>query len=225
MDTLIVGDEPGALTKIQTYLVNQGHKVHEARSSQLSAQNAAEHDYDALVIDVTTPRMDGLTLIRQLRDAGQSDVPIIVLSGRASLSEKLDYFRSGADDYLAAPYEAAELEARMAVLARRNRRPSDPLMKVGDLHFHPHTLKVEREGRSIKLCPTGLTLLRILMRETHRVVRRSELESAVWGEDVPTSDALRTHIASLRSAIDKPFGRALLHTIHGIGYRLADACA
>jgi len=222
VDTLVVTGNPGTRTKINAYLSHRGHTVHQATDGQTGLEQATSRIYDALVLDATTPRLDGQNLIRQLRDVARSDLPIIVLSDSGSLSEKLEYFRSGADDYLPKPFEVEELEARLSVLVRRCGNTASRVMTVGDLSFDTATLRVERAGKPIRLYPTTFTLLRVLMRETHRVVRRTELEKAVWGDDVPTSDSLRTHIACLRSAIDKPFNQSLLHTIHGIGYRLSN---
>ena len=129
---------------------------------------------------------------------------------------------AGADDYLVKPFELQEVAARLKVLAGRGRRRSSRELKVGGLTFNQDTLNVSREGKEIYLNPIGLKLLHCLMEASPNVVSRAELETEVWGEEMPDSDSLRVHIHSLRSAIDKPFASNMIQTRHGIGYRLVE---
>jgi DNA-binding response OmpR family regulator len=168
------------------------------------------------------PGMDGLQLISRLRSAAGVDIPILILSGCGTLPDKLNGFQCGADDYLVKPFDLPELEARLLALHRRQVGNSANTLRVADLEFDVATLTVKRAGVPLKLKPTALKLLKILMKETGRVVSRQELERTLWGSELPDSDSLRTHIAHLRSAIDKPFSNKLLHTLHGIGYRLME---
>ena len=130
-------------------------------------------------------------------------------------------FDSGADDYLVKPFAMKELEIRLDALKRRSSgRVGTRTLKVGDLEYDPVTEIVRRGGRKLELNPSQRKLLMMLMQNTHRVVRRGELEQALWGDDRPDADILRAHIYALRVAIDKPFPTRLLKTVHGTGYRL-----
>ena len=132
-------------------------------------------------------------------------------------------FDSGADDYLVKPFALQELEARLLALVRRAQpNAADTVLQVADLTMNLDTLTVQRDGHPIKLTPMNLQILEFLMRQSRRVISRRELEKLLWQEEPPDSDALRAHIHTLRSAVDKRFEQALIRTIHGIGYRLAE---
>jgi DNA-binding response OmpR family regulator len=147
-----------------------------------------------------------------------------MLTARDQLDDKIKGFGAGADDYLVKPFALKELEMRLEALRRRGSGAGvHQTLKVADLEFDPDTQTVRRAGQRLDLNPSLRTLLGVLMANTHRVVRRSELEAALWGDDPPDADVLRAHIYALRNAIDKPFERKLLHTVHGTGYRLSDA--
>ncbi len=134
----------------------------------------------------------------------------------------LQGFRSGADDYLVKPFALSELSARIEAVLRRAQGGGRRELSVADLSYDLDTLEVKRAGKSLKLNPIGLKLLAVLMQKSPHVVRRDALEEAVWGDDCPDSDSLRSHVHQLRQVIDKPFSVALLHTVHGVGYRLAE---
>ena len=156
-----------------------------------------------------------------LRERGR-DTPILMLTARDTLDAKLEGFASGADDYLVKPFALQELEARLLALQRRARGDAARgRIQVADLSFDPDTLRVERGGRRIELSPIPLKILEVLLRASPRVVPRAELERAVWGDSPPDSDALRAHVHVLRSVIDTADEPPLLHTVRGIGYRLA----
>jgi DNA-binding response OmpR family regulator len=144
-----------------------------------------------------------------------------MLTARDTLDDKVAGFNVGADDYLVKPFALQELEVRLHALQRRFGNQPPHILNVADLSFNTDTLEVKRAGTNITLTPTGLKILELLMRKSPQVVSRREIEHAVWGEDIPDSDALRSHMHTLRVAIDHPFDTALVHTIHGIGFRLA----
>ena len=148
-----------------------------------------------------------------------------MLTARDRLEDKLAGFEKGADDYLVKPFELQEVEARLKVLASRGRRLNQRELRVGDLIFNVDTLDVTRPGTEIYLNPIGLKLLHRLMESSPNVVSRAELETEVWGDEMPDSDSLRVHIHSLRGAIDKPFDTNMIQTRHGIGYRLVESDA
>jgi DNA-binding response OmpR family regulator len=181
---------------------------------------AASNEYDAIILDLSLPGIDGLELCRQLRSVKHSDVPILMLTARDTLDDKLTGFSVGADDYLVKPFELQEVYARVQALWRRSKQSSKSILKVSDLTLDTQTREVRRADVTLNLNPIPFKILQLLMENTHRVVSRSEIEIQVWGDDATDSDALRTHISSLRNTIDKPFSNKLLHTMHGVGYRL-----
>ncbi len=147
-----------------------------------------------------------------------------MLTARDSLEDKLDGFASGADDYLVKPFALLELEARLQALVRRGHTASvlSRRLQVADLALDLSTRRVTRAGKTLDVAPIPMKILETLMRQSPRLVTRAELERAIWGDAPPDSDALRAHLHQLRQAIDKPFPRALLHTVRGFGYRVAD---
>jgi len=147
----------------------------------------------------------------------------LMLTARDTIDDKIAGLDAGADQYLVKPFEIRELEARVRTLMRRHRGAlGRDTLQVGDLVLDTATMSVTRAATPIKLMPIGIKLLTILMRASPRVVSRQQLEHEVWGDLLPDSDTLRSHLYALRRAIDKPFGRSLLHTLPGLGYRLTD---
>jgi DNA-binding response OmpR family regulator len=183
---------------------------------------ALSESYDVIVLDLMLPGLDGLSLCRQLRQAGHTRVPILMLTAKDLLEDKIEGFEAGADDYLIKPFSLIELDARLKALVRRASPPLAPrTLTVGDLRFDLDTLEADRGGERIKLNPTTRRILSVLMQNSHRVVTRAELERELWGDQPPEGDFLRAHMHALRTAIDKNFAQKLLHTIHGTGYRLS----
>jgi len=168
------------------------------------------------------PGLDGIELCKRLRAESQLRTPILMLTAKDLLSDKVTGFDAGADDYLVKPFSLVELAVRLKALTRRHMStaPARQVIEIADLKFDLNTLSAERAGQSLKLNPTTRRLLAALMQNTHRVVTREELEHILWGEQVPPGDVLRAHMHALRAAIDKGFEPRLLHTIHGTGYRL-----
>jgi DNA-binding response OmpR family regulator len=160
---------------------------------------------------------------KRLREEARKSTPILMLTARDTLDEKLTGLSAGADDYLTKPFAIQELEARLRVLIRRERRQvGSEVLKVGDLVLDPVSLRATRGGTELQLSPIGLKLLTILMRESPRVVSRQDIEREIWGNSLPDSDTLRSHLYNLRKIIDKPFEKPLLHTVQSAGYRIAD---
>lgn len=225
MRVLIIEDNPDIAANLGDYLEDHGHTVDFAGDGITGLHLAVVNDFDAIVLDLALPGMDGLEVCRKLRQDAGRDTPVLMLTARDRLEDKLAGFDKGADDYLVKPFELQEVEARLNVLASRGRRRSRRELKVGDLVYNVDTLNVCRGDTEIYLNPIGLKLLHCLMESSPNVVSRSELEMKVWGEEMPDSDSLRVHIHSLRSAIDKPFGSNMIQTRHGIGYRLVESDA
>lgn len=220
MRILLVEDNRDILANLADYLTLKGYTVDCAQDGLSGLQLASSQHFDLLVLDVMLPGIDGFTLCQRLREEARSSTPVIMLTARDTLDDRLQGFRSGADDYLLKPFALSELAARIEAVLRRSQGISKRSLQVGDLAYDLDTLEVSRAGRPLKLNPLGLKILEILMQRSPNVVRRDALEEAIWGEDCPDSDSLRSHIHQLRQVIDKPFAQPLLHTVHGVGYRL-----
>ena len=218
---LIVEDNADLAANIADYLEARGHLVDVALDGITGLHLAVSLPHDIIVLDLMLPGMNGLTLCRRLRQDAQSSVPVLMLTARATLDDKIAGFAEGADDYLVKPFELRELDMRLQALARRS-RTGDTLRRliVADLAFDLDTLAINRAGRPISLAALPMKILELLMKRTPQVVWRREIEQAVWGDNPPDSDALRVHMHTLRSAIDGQEGPPLLHTIRGVGYQL-----
>lgn len=220
MRILIIEDNRDILANLADFLDAQGYIVDCAQDGPNGLHLATTQHFDLAILDIMLPGMDGYTLCQRLREA-QQHVPVIMLTARDTLDDRLRGFTAGADDYLVKPFELSELAARIEAVLRRSRGTQRQL-QVSDLTFDLDTLTVTRAGKLLKLNPTCLTLLETLMRKSPSVVRREILEEVVWGDNTPDTDSLRSHIHLLRQAIDKPFDTPLLQTVHGIGFRLTE---
>lgn len=217
---LIVEDHHDLAANLGDFLEDGGFTVDFASDGISALHLAIENIYDVIVLDVMMPGIDGYEVCRRLREEAASGVPIIMLTARDTLEDKLKGFESGADDYLIKPFEMRELEARIKSMIKRMRGEMEAgEMSIGGLSFDTKTMHVTREGQSLKLSPIGLHILRILMRESPKLVSREKIEAEIWGDDLPDSDALRSHLYNLRKVIDKPFDTQLLHTIQSLGYK------
>ena len=222
MRILVIEDNRDIAANLGDFLEDRGHTVDYAADGVAGLHLAVVNDFDAVILDLNLPGMDGLEVCKRLRAEGRKQTPVLMLTARDSLDSKLAGFDSGADDYLVKPFALQEVEARLSVLARRGKAAQPRVLHVADLEYNLDTLEVMRGGKTIQLNPTALKILQSLMEASPSVVTRLELENRVWGEELPDSDSLRVHIHGLRAAIDKPFDKALIQTRHGIGYRIAD---
>ena len=221
MRVLLIEDEPTTAKSIELMLGTEGFNVYTTDLGEEGIDLGKLYDYDIIVLDLQLPDMSGFEVLKALRVA-KVQTPVLILSGNAIVEAKVKALGFGADDYMTKPFALQELSARLEVLARRGKGPQSRVLKVSDLTFNLDTLTVNREGKSIQLNPIGLKLLQALMEASPSVVTRQDLEQKVWGEELPDSDSLRVHIHGLRAAIDKPFEKPLIHTRHGIGYRMVD---
>jgi DNA-binding response OmpR family regulator len=221
MHILLVEDHQDIAENISDYFIAKGDQVTHASDGLQGLALARANQHDVIVLDVMLPGMNGIELCRRLRSTEDVATPILMLTARDLLSDKVTGFDAGADDYLVKPFSLVELAMRLKALTRRH-VPANAAtsVTVSDLRFDLHTLEAERAGQAIKLNPTTRRLLSILIQNQHRVVTRVELEQAIWGYEAPEADVLRAHMHTLRAAIDKGFTPRLLHTIHGTGYRL-----
>lgn len=218
---LVVEDNADLAANICDFLEDRGYIVDAAADGISGLHLASVNPYDALVLDLMLPAIDGLTLCQRLRQEGRRALPILMLTARASLDDKIAGFESGADDYLIKPFELRELELRLNALMRRAREAGGRrLLRVADLEYDLDSLRVTRDGREVELAAIPLKILELLMKRSPNVVWRRDIEQAVWGDSPPDSDALRVHMHTLRSAIEFAGRPALLRTLRGIGYQI-----
>jgi DNA-binding response OmpR family regulator len=219
---LLVEDHLNLAQAVGAYFESSGFTMDYAHDGLSALHLATTQRYDAIILDIMLPGIDGLEICRRLRQDARLSTPILMLTARDQLQDKLTGFQQGADDYLVKPFDLPELEARIIALIRRERGELDEsIYKIHDLSMNTSTMQVMRNGQIIHLSPTCLRILRILMRESPNLVTREQLENELWGDLTPDSDTLRSHLYKLRKAIDKPFDTPLLETHQGIGFRLS----
>lgn len=222
MKLLLIEDHRDIAANIAEYFEARGDVLVHAVDGESGLAMAHQDAYDAIVLDLMLPGIDGIAVCRELRARSGERVPILMLTAKDLIADKVEGFEAGADDYLVKPFSLAELDVRLKALIRRSRPPeTQRTLTVGDLKFDLDTLEAERAGVAIKLNPTTRRILVVLMQNANRVVTRAELEKELWGDAPPEGDFLRAHMHALRAAIDKNFPDKLLHTVHGIGYRIA----
>ncbi len=221
MHILVIEDDLEAAGWLVKGLREAGHVTDHARDGEEGLAMAREGDYDVLIVDRMMPKMDGLTLVRKLREEGDM-TPALFLSALGDVDDKVEGLRAGGDDYIAKPYAFSELLARVEVLGRRKTaEPVQTRLKVGDLEMDLLKRKVTRAGQEILLQPREFKLLEYLMRNAGNVVTRTMLLENVWDYHFdPQTNVIDVHISRLRGKIDKEFDKPLLHTIRGAGYML-----
>lgn len=221
MRILIIEDNRDLASNMFDFLEAKGHTVDAAGDGITGMHLALVNHYDAIVLDVMLPGMDGITLCKKLRHEGGKNTPILMITARDSLDDKILGLEAGADDYLVKPCELREVELRLRVL---NRRGSDNAknqkLTVEDLVLDPYDFSVRRGGKTLEVPPIPYKILELLMTRSPQVVSREDIERVVWGESRPDSDSLRAHVHLLREVVDKPFERKLLRTMRGFGYQL-----
>lgn len=219
---LVVEDNRDICGNIAVYLERHGYVVDFAYDGKSAMYLATTQKFDLIVLDLMLPRMDGLSFCQKLRADAEVETPVLMLTARDTLVDKLKGFSAGADDYLVKPFALQELHARLQALYKRDRRHADRVLAIGDLTLNRSTLQVHRAGQRIDLSHAGIRLLQRLMEEAPSVVTRDDLEALLWADERPDGDALRSHMYKLRQAIDRPFDRPLIQTVHRIGYRIAE---
>lgn len=224
MKLLVVEDNHALVANLFAYFEARGHIVDAAPDGVAGLRLATDNHYDAIVLDWTLPRMDGVRVLQALRRSVRKEVPVLMLTARGETADKIEALRTGADDYLVKPFDLAELEARLLAQVRRaSGRVTEARLQVCDLVLDLSTAEVTRGGQPIALQPATRRLLEVLMRASPALVAREQLEEALWGDHPPDRDLLRSQMHVLRRAIDVPFASKLLHTTPRVGYRLAAA--
>lgn len=221
---LLIEDHRDLAQTVIQALESEGYVLDYADNGIHGLELATTQVFDAIILDLMLPGLDGLELCAKLRNDYGIDTPVLMLTARDELDDKLTGFAHGADDYLVKPFQMAELQARLQALIKRRRgEMSVRIWKIADLSLDTSTMTVQRADTQIPLSPIAFNILRILMRESPKVVSREALEHELWGDEPPDSDALRSHIYTLRKAIDRPFAKDLLKTVKGVGIKIADA--
>lgn len=221
MKVLIIEDDVDIATNLFDYLGGRGHIVDHAGDGLTGLHLAVRNDYDALLLDVSLPGMDGFAVCQKLRVEARRATPVLMLTARDTLQDKLAGFESGADDYLVKPFALQEVEARLLALTRRSQgRVTDQILIVGDMRFDPSTLSITRADAAVKLPPKCVRILETMMSRPGHVFSRSDLETAAWGESLAGAETLRTHMHLLRRALALPGRGDPVETVHGVGYRL-----
>lgn len=219
---LVVEDNRDICANIAAFLEKHRYVMDFAYDGISAMHVALTNPFDVIVLDLMLPGMDGLVFCQKLRAEAEVETPVLMLTARDTLDDKLRGFAAGADDYLVKPFALQELHARLQALYKRRRGNTSNLLTVGDLTFNRSTLQVHRAGRRVELNPTGMKVLQRLMEAAPSVVARDELETLLWADERPDGDALRSHLYKLRQAVDRPFDNPLIHTVHRVGYRIAE---
>lgn len=221
MNILLVEDDFDVARNICDYFEADGHTVEWAPDGLIGLESATREARDIIMLDIALPRLSGLDLCKRLRELGFNRTPIIMLTARSDIPDKVSAFDNGADDYVVKPFSLEELAGRLNALHRRAAGEHvGSELKIADLELDTATQCVKRGDQTLRLTATGRKILETLMRNTHRVVSRQEIEFVVWGDDPPQSDSLKIHIHTLREAIDRPFDSSMIKTIRGAGYRI-----
>lgn len=223
---LLAEDDWDMAGNIADYLGARGWQVQHAANGALALHLLQAERFAAVILDRDLPALDGLEVCRRLRQGPAQRVPVLMLTAADRLEERLEGFAAGVDDYLVKPFALAELHARLGALRRRGGglEPSveGEVLRCSDLELWPGRREVRRSGRRLELTNMGFAILELLLRRAPEVVRREELEAALWGDALPGSDALRSHIFTLRAAVDGASPRPLLWTHRGVGFQIRD---
>ncbi|WP_027080448.1 response regulator transcription factor [Luteimonas mephitis] len=222
MRLLVIEDNRNLVANLFEYFEARGHVLDAAPDGVTGLHLASTQAYDAVVLDWMLPGLDGPEVMRRLREEHGRDTPVIMLTARDDLPDKIAGFRAGADDYLTKPFALPELEVRLeALAARAGGRSRKRVLEVGDLRLDLATLEASRAGRPLHLFPACRKLLEVLMQASPAAVTRERLEYALWGDDPPDRDMLRSHVYELRRSVDAPFEAKLIQTLPRVGYRIA----
>jgi two-component system OmpR family response regulator len=221
MRALLVEDDPAISEFVARGLREAGFAVDEAADGERALTAITDQPYDAAVVDLMLPRLDGLSLIEEMRRRGIA-TPVLILSARRSVDDRVRGLQAGGDDYLTKPFAFAELLARIQALVRRATRAPDPTtLTVHDVVLDLLSRRVTRGGVTVDLRPREFTLLEYLMRNTGRVVSKTMILSHVWDYNFdPQTNVVDVLVSRLREKIDRPFEKKLLHTVRGVGYVL-----
>ncbi|AWK82184.1 TPA: response regulator transcription factor [Photobacterium damselae] len=220
MKVLIVDDNHNIAETIADYLELEGMTIDCAYHGEAALNLVKENHYDVIIMDIMMPKLDGINAVKKLREEQFCNTPILFLTAKDQLEDKIAAFKAGGDDYLLKPFAMEELCLRLYALSNRGPRQDIGELKFADITINTRTDEVKRAETEIKLSRIQLKILKLLMRQAPSIVSRQEVIESIWGDETPSSDALRSHIYGLRNALDKGFETSRLETIHGQGYRI-----
>jgi heavy metal response regulator len=221
MRVLVVEDEPGIALFVRQGLSEAGYAVDVAGDGEEGLDYALAADYDAIILDILLPRMDGLDLLRQVRDRGMM-TPVLLLTARDAVEDRVQGLDAGADDYLVKPFAFSELLARIRALLRRPPLQAEAVLRVGDLEMDVARHEVRRAQRVIELSAREFALLEYLIRHPTQVLSRTQIIEHVWNFDFSyESNVVDVYIGYLRRKLNRGSDRPLIHTVRGVGYRLS----
>jgi DNA-binding response OmpR family regulator len=219
---LVVEDDRKVATFIHDGLVQEGYAVDVLHDGSQAGEQAQVYDYDAVVLDLMLPGRSGFQVLRDIR-ARKSELPVLILTAKDSVDDRVTGLDAGADDYMVKPFALAELAARLRAVLRRG-SAREVVLRVGDLEVDTVRRAVRRAGKAIELKPKEYALLEFLVRNSDRPVTKSLLIEHIWNIHFDSvSNVVEVHINALRNKIDRGFARPLIHTIRGVGYMLSDA--
>jgi len=220
LDILLVEDNADLAGNIVDYLEALGHRLHYAAAGESGLREALINRFDIVLLDLALPGRDGLSICAEIRRKADRRVPILMLTARDTLDDKLMGFAAGADDYLVKPFSLAELAARVAALAHRPHLNQPHRLSIGPLIIDRQARTATRDGRTLRLTPLLWELLLLLAEAWPHPVSRDEVTLRLWGDEPPASDSLRAHLHLLRQVVDRPFSVPIIETVRGVGFRL-----
>ncbi|WP_144213110.1 response regulator transcription factor [Shewanella donghaensis] len=217
---LIIEDNHDVAGILSDFFEAQDAELDFAANGELGLALALAEDFDAIILDLMLPKMDGLSLCRALRSQGCT-TPVLMLTALDNKADLMSGFDSGADDYLGKPFDLDELDVRIKALIKRHRgNVAQALLKFGELELNIARHQVRRKGMLLPLTPTTYQILLLLMKNAPNIVTREQLIESIWGQNPPGQDILRSHVYQLRNQLDKPFEQPMLVTVPKVGLRL-----
>lgn len=223
MRILIIEDEQRLSNTIKKGLVEGGSAVDQAYDGQEGQYLAESEDYDLIILDVMLPKVDGITLCRQLRSKNIK-TPVLMLTAKTTVEDKVTGLDSGADDYMTKPFSFIELRSRIQALLRRGKQEASPILSVADLVLDPLKHKVERGGKTVSLTPKEFAVLEFLLHHKDGVVTRTMIIEHVWDYNFDSmSNIVDVYVTAIRRKVDKGVKIKLIHTLHGVGYQIAES--
>ena len=220
LSILLVEDNLSIARQVTDFLEGHGWQVDHAQTGIHAITLVLQNHYHLCLLDLNLPDMDGVDVCERIKESAQINVPVLMLTARDSFEDKATGFGGGADDYVTKPFDLRELALRCQALARRNALNQSKVIELGELRINLSQKAAWRQEQPLALTSIGFKILVLLAQAHPNPVSRSVLMHQIWGDAPPDSDALKSHIYSLRNSLDKPFGLSILKTITNVGYKL-----